>query len=139
MHDTLDEREERFIRDRLHKLNGHLVERSCQFENQCIVFEDLKEICESIDYGMRTNRRLHHLPFRVLQYYTSYKPVFEGVPTAWIDPEYTSQQCSMCDARSERITIKKMRRQASGSVDTPIVTSDTARGHYTDGIRGVFD
>lgn len=30
------------------------------------------------------NRRLHHLPFRALQYYTLYKALFKGVPTAWI-------------------------------------------------------
>jgi transposase len=42
------------------------------------------------------NRRLHHLPFRALQFYTSYKTSFRGIPTAWINPEYTSQRCPMC-------------------------------------------
>jgi hypothetical protein len=62
------------------------VEWSQQFEKPCIVFEDLKEMRDSIDYGTRMNRRLHHLPFRALQYYTSYKTVFKSVPTAWIPP-----------------------------------------------------
>jgi len=184
MHDTLEGREERFVRDRLHKVSRHIVEWSHQFEKPCIVFEDLKEMRESIDYGTRMNRRLHHLPFRALQYYTSYKAAFEGVPTAWIDPEYTSQQCPMCGhteranrnkkrfkcrwcqhqdhadrSASVNIAVKgiekqqdwnvpalnslpqvrKVRRQASGAVDAPTVTSDTARGHHPDGIRGVSD
>jgi putative transposase len=42
------------------------------------------------------NRRLHHVPFRALQFYTSYKAAFEGTPTAWINPEYTSQRCPLC-------------------------------------------
>jgi putative transposase len=184
MHDTLEGREERFVRDRLHKVSRHIVEWSHQFEKPCIVFEDLKEMRESIDYGTRMNRRLHHLPFRALQYYTSYKAAFEGVPTAWIDPEYTSQQCPMCghteranrhrkrfkcrscqhQAHADRSAsvniavkgiekhqdwnvpalnslpkVRTVRRQASGAVDAPTVTLDTARGHHSDGIRGVSD
>ncbi len=90
IHDTLEGREERFVCDRLHKVSRHIVEWSRQFEKPCIVFEDLKEMRDSIDYGTRMNRRLHHLPFRALQYYTSYKASFEGIPTGWINPEYTS-------------------------------------------------
>ncbi|MDT3436006.1 transposase [Haloarcula sp. 1CSR25-25] len=184
MHETLEGREQRFVRDRLHKVSRHIVEWSQQFKKPCIVFEDLKEMRDSIDYGTRMNRRLHHLPFRALQYYTSYKAAFDGVPTAWIDPEYTSQQCPMC-GHTERANrnkkrfkccscqhqdhadrsagvniavkgiekhqnwnvpalnslpvVRKVRRQASGAVDAPTVTSDTARGHHPDGIRGVSD
>jgi len=96
IHDTLEGHEERFVRDRLHKVSRHIVEWSQQFEKPCIVFEDLKEMRDGIDYGTRMNRRLHHLPFRALQFYTSYKASFEGIPTAWINPEYTSQRCPMC-------------------------------------------
>jgi putative transposase len=108
IHDTLEGQEERFVRDRLHKVSRHIVEWTKQFKKPCIVFEDLKEMRDSIDYGTRMNRRLHHLPFRALQYYTSYKAAFEGVPTAWIDPEYTSQQCPMC-GHTERANRNKKR------------------------------
>ncbi|QKG94282.1 IS200/IS605 family element transposase accessory protein TnpB (plasmid) [Halorubrum salinarum] len=108
MHDTLEGREERFVRDRLHKVSRHIVEWSQQFERSCIVFEDLKEMRDSIDYGTRMNRRLHHLPFRALQFYTSYKASFEGIPTGWINPEYTSQRCPMC-GHTERANRNKKR------------------------------
>ena len=108
IHDTLEGREERFVRDRLHKVSRHIVEWSRQFERPCIVFEDLKEMRDSIDYGTRMNRRLHHLPFRALQFYTSYKASFEGIPTAWIDPAYTSQRCPMC-GHTERANRQKKR------------------------------
>jgi putative transposase len=101
-------REERFVRDRLHKVSRQIVEWSQQFEKPCIVFEDLKEMRDSIDYGTRMNRRLHHLPFRALQFYTSYKAAFEGIPTDWIDPEYTSQRCPMC-GHTERANRNKKR------------------------------
>jgi IS605 OrfB family transposase len=108
IHDTLEGREERFVRDRLHKVSRYIVEWSRQFETPCIVFEDLKEMRDSIDYGTRMNRRLHHLPFRALQFYTSYKASFEGIPTAWIDPAYTSQRCPMC-GHTERGNRNKKR------------------------------
>jgi putative transposase len=108
IHDTLEGREEQFVRDRLHKVSRHIVEWSQRFEKPCIVFEDLKEMRDSIDYGTRMNRRLHHLPFRALQYYTSYKTAFEEIPTAWINPEYTSQRCPMC-GYTERSNRNKKR------------------------------
>jgi IS605 OrfB family transposase len=108
IHDTLEGREERFVRDRLHKVSRHIVTWSQQFEKPCIVFEDLKEMREGLDYGTRMNRRLHHLPFRALQFYTSYKASFEGIPTAWIDPAYTSQRCPMC-GHTERVNRNKKR------------------------------
>ncbi|NUB91307.1 IS200/IS605 family element transposase accessory protein TnpB [Haloterrigena sp. SYSU A121-1] len=108
MHDTLEGREERFVRDRLHKVSRHIVQWSRQFEKPCIVFEDLKEMRDSIDYGTRINRRLHHLPFRALQFYTSYKAAFDGIPTGWIDPYKTSQQCPLC-GHAERANRNKKR------------------------------
>ncbi|MFO7834355.1 MAG: transposase [Halohasta sp.] len=108
IHDALEGREERFVRDRLHKVSRHIVEWIRQFENSCIVFEDLKEIRDGIDYGTRMNRRLHHLPFGALQFYTSYKAAFEGIPTVWINPEYTSQRCPIC-GHTERANRNKKR------------------------------
>jgi transposase, IS605 OrfB family, central region len=108
IHDTLEGREERFARDRLHKVSRHIVEWSRQFETPCIVFEDLKEMRDSIDYGTRVNRCLHQLPFRALQFYTSYNASFEGIPTAWIESAYTSQRCPMC-GHTERGNRNKKR------------------------------
>ena len=110
IHETLEGREERFVRDRLHKVSRHIMEWSQQFVKPCIVFEDLKELRDSIDYGTRMNRRLHHLPFRALQVYTSYKASFEDVPTTWINPEYTSQACALTDCEhTERANRNKKR------------------------------
>jgi putative transposase len=184
IYDTLEGREERFVRDRLHKVSRLIVEWSQQFEKPCIVFEDLKEMRDSIDYGTRMNRRLHHLPFRALQVYTSYKAAFVGIPSDSIDPYKTSQMCPLCghaeraNRRKKRFkckscghqdhsdrgasvniavkgierymdwnvpalnslpVVRKVRRQASGLVDSPTVTHPTVRGHSADGQVGVSD
>jgi len=82
-----------YVHDCLHKVSRHVVEWVSQFSAPIIVFEDLKDMRESIDYGTRMNRRLHSLPFAALQEMVSYKAAWEGIPSDKVDPEYTSQRC----------------------------------------------
>ncbi|ELY90186.1 IS1341-type transposase [Natrialba hulunbeirensis JCM 10989] len=182
---AFEQKEERFVHDQLHKVSRQVVEWVSLFETPVIVFEDLKEMRDSIDYGTRMNRRLHSLPFRKLRDFITYKAAFQGIPSEEINPEYTSQACSLtkCEhtTRANRNkkrfkcvecgrqdhadrnaainiakkelekldrnvpalktlpTVRKLRRQASGCVDQPTVTHDTARGHHADGVAGVSD
>lgn len=94
-HEVRDE-EKRFVHDQLHQVSRDIVEWAQQFENPVIVFEDLKDMRDDIDYGTRMNRRLHSLPFAQLQDFVSYKAAWSGVPSEKIDPEYTSQECVDC-------------------------------------------
>ena len=82
-----------YVHDCLHKLSRDVVELLLEFSTPVIVFEDLKDMRESIDYGTRMNRRLHSLPFATLQEMVSYKAAWEGIPSDDVDPEYTSQRC----------------------------------------------
>ena len=92
--ETVVQTEERnYVHDCLHKVSRHVVEWVSQFPNPTIVFEDLKDMRDSIDYGTRMNRRLHSLPFAALQEMVSYKAAWEGIPSDDVDPEYTSQRC----------------------------------------------
>jgi putative transposase len=180
-----EQQEERFVHDQLHKVSRHVVEWVSQFKTPVIVFEDLKEMRDLIDYGTRMNRRLHSLPFRKLREFITYKAAFQGAPSDEINPEYTSQACSLTECehtahanrnkkrfkcvecrrqdhadRNAAIniakkglvkldrnvpalktlpTVRKLRRQASGCVNQPTVTYDTARGHFADGVAGVSD
>lgn len=69
--------------------------------------------------GTRMNRRLHHLPFRALQFYTSYKASLKGIPTAWINPEYTTNGVRCMDIRSVRTAT----RSGSNAGRVPIKTT----------------
>ena len=92
--ETIVATEERdYVHDCLHKVSRHVVEWVSQFTNPVIVFEDLKDMRDSIDYGTRMNRRLHSLPFATLQEMVSYKAAWDGIPSDDVDPEYTSQRC----------------------------------------------
>jgi putative transposase len=94
-HEVRD-KEQRFVHDQLHQVSREIVEWAQQFENPVIVFEDLKDMRDDIDYGTRMNRRLHSLPFAQLQEFVSYKAAWCGIPSEKIDPEYTSQECVDC-------------------------------------------
>jgi putative transposase len=82
-----------YVHDCLHKVSRQVVDWLSQFSAPVLVFEDLKDMRDSIDYGTRMNRRLHSLPFAALQEMVSYKAAWEGIPSDEVDPEYTSQRC----------------------------------------------
>jgi len=91
---VFEDKEERYVHDQLHKVSRRIVEWVQQLESPLVVFEDLKHMRDSIDYGTRMNRRLHSLPFHKLRSFVAYKAAFEEIPSDDIDPAYTSQTCS---------------------------------------------
>ena len=91
--DVVRTEEKDFVHDQLHKVSRDVVRWVSQFENPVIVFEDLKDMRDAIDYGTRMNRRLHSLPFAKLRSFITYKAALEGIPEDDVDPEYTSQRC----------------------------------------------
>jgi IS605 OrfB family transposase len=109
--ETAVQTEERdYVHDCLHKVSRKVVEWVSQFSSPVIVFEDLKDMRDSIDYGMRMNRRLHSLPFAALQDMVSYKAVWNGIPSDEVDPEYTSQRCPRTECQhTERANRHKKR------------------------------
>jgi IS605 OrfB family transposase len=184
--DVFRDREQRFVHDQLHTVSRRVVEWTQRFDSPVIVFEDLKDMRNDIEYGTRMNRRLHSLPFAKLRDFITYKAAWQGIPSDDVDPEYTSQRCPVCGHTERANRHKKrfkchecehqdhadrgagisiaqkwlrkqedrnvpalnilpqvrkweLRRQASGPVDGPTVTSDTVRGDQSDGIRGVSD
>ena len=97
----LQGREKQFVHDQLHQVSRRVVDWAEQFENPVIVFEDLKDMRDDIEYGTRMNRRLHSLPFAQLQEFVSYKASWNGIPTDKVNPEYTSQECPNCGHTSQ--------------------------------------
>lgn len=85
--------EQDFVHDQLHKVSRDVTQWVSQFNDPVLVFEDLKDMRDSIDYGTRMNRRLHSLPFAALRKMMTYKAAWNGIPSDDVDPEYTSQRC----------------------------------------------
>lgn len=97
----IQDSEKQFVQDSLHQVSREIVNWVERFESPVIVFEDLKDMRDSIEFGSRMNRRLHSLPFAQLQEFVSYKAAWNGIPTEKINPEHTSQECITCGFTSK--------------------------------------
>ena len=106
--DVLRDKEQRFVHDQLHTVSRRVVEWMQRFDSPVIVFEDLEDMRDDIEYGTRMNRRLHSIPFAKLRDFITYKAAWQGIPSDDVDPEYTRQQCSI-GGHTERANRHKKR------------------------------
>jgi IS605 OrfB family transposase len=73
--DVFRDKEQRFVHDQLHTVSRRVVEwiQRLRFNSPVIVFEDLTDMRDDIEYGTRMNRRLHSVPFAKLRDFITYK------------------------------------------------------------------
>ena len=102
--------EKDYVHDQLHKVSREAVEWVSQYDTPLIVFEDLKDMRDDIDYGTRMNRRLHSLPFAKLREMVTYKAAWNGIPADDVNPEYTSQRCPKTDCQHTARANRKKKR-----------------------------
>ncbi|AXG12034.1 transposase (plasmid) [Haloplanus rubicundus] len=109
--ETVVRTEERdFVHDHLHKVSRDVNRWVSQFNDPVLVFEDLKDMRDAIDYGTRMNRRLHSLPFAALRRMVTYKAAWNRTPSDAVDPKYTSQRCPRTEClHTERANRYKKR------------------------------
>ncbi|RQG92287.1 transposase [Natrarchaeobius chitinivorans] len=109
--DAVVQTEERdFVHDQLHKVSRDVVEWLSQFDTPVVVFEDLKDMRDDIDYGTKMNRRLHSLPFAKLREFITYKAAWNAIPSQDVDPEYTSQRCPCTECLHKARTNRRKKR-----------------------------
>ena len=90
------------IKDALHKHTTKFL-KYCHFKDiGTIVLGDLTGIRNRIDYGKRTNQKLHQWAFGKITALITYKvsKVF-GITVVQIDEAYTSQTCPSCGNRKK--------------------------------------
>jgi putative transposase len=95
------DRESRIVRDLNHKLSRKLVSMAKE-QNAALVFEDLSGIRKTKKQYPSFKYALHSWSFYQLQTFVEYKAKLLGVPVLYVDPAYTSQDCSRCGARGQR-------------------------------------
>ena len=94
--------EKNTVRDWCHKVSRIVVEIVKQFQKPIIVLENLNGMRESIDYGKRMNRRLHKIPYAMIQSFIEYKALWDDVLVERVDPRNTSHRCPLCGGRGVR-------------------------------------
>lgn len=94
-------RESRIVRDLNHKVSRKLVSMAKE-QNASLVFEDLSGIRKTRKQARSFKYALHSWSFYQLQQFVEYKAKLLGVPVLYVNPAYTSQDCSRCGAGGQR-------------------------------------
>lgn len=109
------DRESRIVKDLNHKISRKIVDMA-QVQHAALVFEDLGGIRQTRKQHRSFKYALHSWSFYQLQTFVEYKAKLLGIPVLYVDPAYTSQDCSMCGARGQR-QGKEFKCPACGHVD----------------------
>ena len=112
---AVKDRECHIVKDLNHKISRKIVEMA-KVQHAALVFEDLGGIRETRKQNRSFRYALHSWSFYQLQQFVEYKAKLLGVPVRYVDPAYTSQDCSCCGARGQRIG-KGFKCPACGHVD----------------------
>jgi putative transposase len=97
----IGDRESRIVKDLNHKVSRKIVTMA-KDQNAALVFEDLSGIRNTRKQNRSFRYALHSWSFYQLQQFVEYKAKLLGVPVLYVDPAYTSQDCSRCGARGKR-------------------------------------
>lgn len=93
----LDNRENRFSDDVLHKISRDIVDEAVHRDADVIAFEDLTGIRERVGrWTTDQRRRLSTWTYRRLKNFVTYKALEAGIDVKSFGPQYTSQKCSKC-------------------------------------------
>ena len=95
-------KEQRRVTHTNHIVSKAIVREATKAGATKIVMEELTNIRERIDAGLRVRTRLHRWAFRQLQSFVDYKARAAGVEVQYINPAYTSRTCSGCGALGKR-------------------------------------
>jgi putative transposase len=94
-------REARFAKDVNHCISKKIVAEAERTGNG-IALEDLEGIRNRVRSRKPQRATLHSWSFHQLGSFIDYKAVRAGVPVVYVDPAYTSQQCSGCGHVSKK-------------------------------------
>ena len=89
------------IEDILHRQSTRLVEELWKRGTSTIVIGDVTGIRENMDYGAKTNQKLHQWCFRRFSTLVQYKAERYGMQVESTREAYTSQTCPSCGHRKK--------------------------------------
>ncbi len=87
------------IMDVLQKCTSHLVSYCIKKKIPTIVIGDIKGIRENINFGTKTNQKLHQWIYKQITDMIEYKAESVGIKVDYINEAYTSQTCPSCGTK----------------------------------------
>ena len=103
----LNDKEQRWMTDKNHKISRSLINLAVQEGVGVIVMENLSGIRSKVKSTKKADRNIHSWSFSQLQQFIEYKANLAGIEVRYVDARYTSQTCSKCGL------IKKSNRRGN--------------------------
>ena len=95
-------REQRHVKHVNHETSKSIVAEAIRSGASEIRMEDLTNLRANIKAGKRVRTRLNRWAFRQLQAFVAYKAEGAGLSAVFVNPDYTSQTCSVCGGIGKR-------------------------------------
>lgn len=89
-------REARRMKQTNHEVSKRIVKEAISVNAGVIVLENLKNIRKRIKARKKVRTRLHRWAFSQLQTFIQYKAESHGLKVLYVNPAYSSQECSLC-------------------------------------------
>lgn len=97
----LDNKEQRWMQDKDHKVSREIVEFAKENNISVIRLERLANIRQTARTSRKNNKNLHTWSFYRLATFIEYKAKLEGIKVKYVNPAYTSQTCPSCGKRNK--------------------------------------
>lgn len=89
-------KEARRMRQINHEVSKRIVKEAIEESAGILVLENLTNIRKRLRAGKRMRTRLHRWSFHQLQTMIHYKAESAGIQVLYVNPAYSSQECSLC-------------------------------------------
>lgn len=97
----LDNKEQRWMRDKDHKVSRGIVDFAKENHITVIRLERLANIRQTARTSRKNAKNLHTWSFYRLATFIEYKAKLEGIKVEYVNPAYTSQTCPSCGSRNK--------------------------------------
>lgn len=92
----LNDKEQRWMKDRDHKISRQLVNFAVANQVSVIRLEQLTKIRNTTRTSRKNEKNLHTWSFHRLAQFIEYKANMIGIKVEYVNPAYTSQKCPVC-------------------------------------------
>lgn len=97
----MDDKEQRWMKDKDHKVSREIVDFAIQNHISIIRLEQLANIRNTAKTSRKNAKNLHTWSFYRLTSFIEYKANLAGIKVEYVNPAYTSQTCPACERKNK--------------------------------------
>ena len=97
----LDDKEQRWMKDKDHKVSREIVNFAVENKTSVIRLEQLTNIRQTTRTSRKNEKNLHTWSFYRLAQFIEYKANMAGIKVEYVNPAYSSQTCPECSKKNK--------------------------------------